>query len=546
VSLHPQSDVAGPNKRVKIDHETYMANGEPSPAISRHLDHAKSPMAVMQRASPEMPRIPENVLIRAWQTDPYASDPQSINAVVSQFFAHIDSTMMLRFLPEQATKAWVAGSTDRKSPEDLMLLYSILAVGMALSGGPKHIAWEYAQVAHFAQKSTAAYCLQLAQCRILLAVYYISISRRNQANDMLSAAAATVASLRLNLELDKSGQAEMISSYPLGLTKAGYCEARRRTLWSLFILERLSGMFPARLAMINAEDVFVRLPTDWRSFEEQAESHAPVFNPHELSLARMPEQPHDIAAYFVEIVHLWADSQSAVHKLANRPAPLDSEAARVRSLVGAMEHWHSSLPTRLLATRSNLESAALAGNTGTFLTMHLLYNHAMIRLNRYSRAPRQLSGEMRSIHIQKCYDYTSRIVEMIEMLDRLLRARPMILTVPPPMVAAAIVEAVDILSANRPLSHVHEVIDHIRMMKPLVDTMGNVWEESRALRHLIEQRLRLLAQISERGPRQSSPIEGYRIVSRSEEKTEVYRWEIMEPMGRAFEKEMDIVYFGLS
>lgn len=520
-----------------------MSNGEPSPTVSRALDHSKSQITT-PLPPPEMPRIPEDVLNRAWQTDPYVTDPQSINAVVAQFFAHVDSTMILQLLPEQTTKAWVASSAHRKSPEDLMLLYSILAVGVTLSGGPKHIAFEYAQVANYAQKTTTANCLQVAQTRILLAVYYISASRPRDAIGAMSGAAATVAGLQLNLEHNMTREAGL-HSFPLGLNRAGYSESRRRTLWSLFMLERLNGVFPDRMTLINPENVYIRLPADHRAFEEQVESRSPLFDPHELNLSRSPDQPQEVAAYLVEVAHLWAESQSSIYKLVHRPASREAEAARIRSLIGAMEHWRSVLPSRLVNGRANLEAAALASQVGSFLTMHLLYNHAVIKLNRHSRAPHHLSTETKRNHLQKCQSFAVGIVDMIDNLEALLRARPMSLSVPPPMVASAVAEAVDVLSASGPLASLDKVIDSVRVMKPLVDTMSNMWEESRDVRHSIDRRLHLLNRIRDRASYSPRAIEGFRIVSKQDEQEESrYSWEIFEPLESLYARDMDIVYLG--
>ncbi|KJK84895.1 hypothetical protein H633G_11285 [Metarhizium anisopliae BRIP 53284] len=107
---------------------------------------------------------------RNGRTDPFVSNPQSISTVLWQFFGHIDNAIVIRFLPEDIFKSWVVSSAHRKSPDDMMLLYSILAIGMILSRGPKDTAFEYAQVAHYAQKSLTTASLHLAQSRILLAL----------------------------------------------------------------------------------------------------------------------------------------------------------------------------------------------------------------------------------------------------------------------------------------------------------------------------------------------------------------------------------------
>ncbi|CAH0024151.1 unnamed protein product [Clonostachys rhizophaga] len=543
----PSSADAGSNKRLKVDQQTYVPNRDSPPSNSmpfhRSRSHIASPILT---ATPAMPRIPDDVLHRAWQTDPFVTDPQSIKAVVSQFFSHVDGTMVLTLLPERSTRAWVTDSTRRKLPEDLMLLYSILAVGVALSGGPKHIAFEYAQVAQYAQKGMQFNCLQLAQSRVLLGLYYVSVGRKREANELMSAAAATVASLQLNLELDNSNEAS-ISSFPLGLNRAGYCEARRRTIWSLFMLERLSGMFPDRVTMINPEDIYIRLPCDRRSFEEQVESLAPVFNPHSLSLSKMSNHADEIATYLVMMVHLWAESQAIVYRLVHRPASAEGEFNKVRGLMGSIESWQSTLPTRLSLNRSNLEAAATEGNMGPFASMHLLYHHAMIKLNRHSRAPRQLSSEARFHHVRACQEHAADTIDMVDSIDGLFRSRTTNMSVPPPMLAIAVAEAVDVLSASQPLSLAKKVIDNIRRVRPPIDNMTNIWDDSRNIQHAIERRTYLLNRIFERGPQPVSPAEGYVLTSKPWGKSEdkELHWEFTEPLGRTFAAEMDVIYLGL-
>lgn len=511
------------------------------------MDHAKSQMSALPPPPPSMARLPEDVLNRAWKTDPYVTDPQSINAAVAQFFAHINSTMILQMLPERATKAWVSDSAHRRSPEDLMLLYSILAVANALSGGPKNIAYEYAQVAHYAQRMTLASCLQVAQSRVLLAVYYMSVSRLADATEVMSAATVSINQLQLNLELEKTRDAAM-TSYPLGLTRAGYSEARRRTLWSFFMLERLDGRFPERSASINSEDVYIRLPADRYIFEGQGENHSPFFNPLQLSMSRAQDQPQETDAYLVEMVHLWAESQSSLYRLVNRPISAETEAARIHALVAALDGWRAVLPSRLAFGRANLESAALSGQAGSFLTMHLLYNHAMIRLNRHSRAPHHLPHEVRSAHMRRCHDCALTIVDMAETVDVVLRSRHMALSMPFPMMATGVAEAVDVVSATQPLSALDRVIDYVRLVKPLVDMMCGVWGAARDAQHAIDHRLHLLMLVRDhagRSPGVRDPA--FRIVRRQLDDgpgkpTEGYFWEMSEPVSKLYARDMDMIY----
>jgi hypothetical protein len=92
------------------------------------------------------------------------SDPQFVLSTVSSFFVHADGTG-LRFLPERLFKEFVQASAHRKSPEDLMLVYSVLALGVSLSGGSRLAAHEYAEVARYAtDRSALSLQLEAQRC----------------------------------------------------------------------------------------------------------------------------------------------------------------------------------------------------------------------------------------------------------------------------------------------------------------------------------------------------------------------------------------------
>ncbi|POR37681.1 Putative transcriptional regulatory protein [Tolypocladium paradoxum] len=548
INLPQSSPDSGYNKRLKVGPESYIFTGEPSASIERSMEHSKS-QAPLQRPPPEiLPRIPDEVLSRAWRTDPYGSDPESISAVLTQFFGQIDNTMIMRFFPEKIFRSWVSSLPHEKSPEDLMVLYSVLAIGVALSGGPKHIAYEYAQVAYYAQKTTAVACLQLVQSRILLAVYYVSTCRLRDASELVSSAAAAAACLQLNQEIERSRD-EGLASYPFGMNNVGYCEARRRTMWSLFMLERLNVVLPDRPVMISADDIYVRLPADSESFEKQVEAFMPMFDPDESTVSKLAERPSEITGYLVEMVHIWSTCQSAIYRLASRSSPSEADTAKARTVAKKAHDWHNSLPSRLTFGGSNLESAAFSGKVGSFLTMHLLYHHALVRLNRHHLSVARPSAESRASHLQECREHATSILDIANCLDRILRVRPTILSTSPPAMSVAVVTAVDVLTASGPMASVNELIQSVRVAKTAIDSMGKVWEHSHAARDAIEQRLQKLIQIyHSQGSRPASPVGGYRVVLSAEESKDQrhLRWHIPEPMEKPCPLDMDVVYSTLA
>lgn len=506
------------------------------------MDHSKSESSAEQFA-PALPRIPEGVLYRAWNTDPYISDPVSINATISQFFAHVEETMIVRFLPQKVFTAWVASSVDRKSTDDLMLLYSVLAVGVALSGGSKRIAHEYAQVAQYAQRLTTVQSLQLGQTRILLAVYHASSSRLSECNEIMNAAAGTAACLQLNLEVDHPETAS-VSDYPFGMNKAAYCESRRRTLWSLFLLERLTGLFPARPTMMDAEDIYVRLVDDLDGFEKQMDSRMPLFDPYEYRLPKTAEQSLDVRSYLVEVVHLWSSCQTAIYRSARRPQPSKVDSATQGALLRRLQDWSAGLPAHLIFSDSNMEAAAHVGSASALLVMHLLYNHAMIRLNRYQHGARDMPANTRAHHYRRCCHYANNILDIAQCLERCLKHRPATLRIPPSVLVSMMTEAVDVLSARGAVSHLAELVDNIHLAKAVMEVMGRAWGVHGLEDGPISKRLQKLLQIRNRRSWPPSPAEGYQVVQGSQvgANDKEAQWQINDSIDTLCPRAMDIVY----
>jgi len=422
----------------------------------------------------------------------------------------------------------------------MMLLYSVLAIGVALSGGPKHIAFEYAQVAHYAQKSSNTASLQVIQSRILLALYNVAASRFLEANELISSATATAACLQLNEEIDKSKDGNL-TVYPFGMTRTCYAEARRRTLWSLFMIERLSPLFPERATMIHAEDIYIRLPSDSESFEKQLDAQMPMFNPYNSSLNTFGEKPADITSHLVEMVHIWSSCQSTIHRLASRPNASDAEGLRIRTLTKRVHDWHSALPSRLSFGSSNLESAAFSGKVGSFLTMHLLCHHSLIQLNRYNLSVGKLSAEYRRSHSQECRENARGIIEIVGCLDRILRIRPTILTTPPPAMALAVTTAMDVLTSSGPLGAMNDLIDSMRVAKTAVGSSANIWEYSRNAQVALDRRLEKLYRIRDQGPR-TGPGDDFHVINASNDGAEQLRWQIFHPLEQTYPIDMDVVY----
>ncbi|KAK2059546.1 fungal-specific transcription factor domain-containing protein [Colletotrichum caudatum] len=541
----PSPEPSMPHKRMRLGFDSYLSTrDEPPASFGRTHETAKASISWQHRQPIELPRIHEDVLNRAWQSDPYVSDPQSINTVISSFFVHADSTLALGFLPETPFKSWVVDNAYTKSPEDLMLTYSILAVGVALSGGRKRAAHEYAQVACYAQQRAAS-GLQLVQARLLLALYYTSISNPTEASDMSSAAISTAAYLQLNLELDKSMEAH-VTVFPCGLSRAGYAESRRRTYWACFILERLNGVFPNRLSFLDAKDIFIRLPCEAAVFEKQEESQVPFFPAQSLSASKLADEPLALSAYLVQLVNLWAVVMSNTYRSAQSSHVDSDTTAFIESTTKMFVDWQESLPERFTYNSGNMESAAQDGTLSTFLTVHLLYHHGLIKLHRHIRNSEHIAPARRLQHLWRIDEEARRVLDITGMLEVLLRARRTPLSAPSPFMSYVIMEAVDVLTAEGSFSEVSVLLDRLAIASAVVDAVSTVWEEARAHLVTLEHRQDALRLLRDSQPGDVSLTGGNVFLNMDEKEDSKLPlgscWRIEEPMDATFGKFMDIVY----
>ncbi len=516
---------------------------------------------------PELPRIHEEVLMRAWQTDPYVSDPQSVTATIASFFVHLDYTA-LRFLPETAFTAWIQSSAaahHRKSPEDLMLVYSILALGLALSGGPKHIAFEYAQVGRYASER-AALSIQLVQARLALALYYLSASRLRDANDMSSAASWAATCLQLNIEMDQARDATL-TDFPYGLARQGYAECRRRTFWACFLVERLNGLFPNRPTILQTEDIFLRLPSDSKSFEDQIEAAAPAFEPH-FSASYVQHHHHHhhhgmgITGYLVRIVAIWGDIMTCIYRIAHRGAYYEFDYCKFHhDTMARLEDWRMSLPP-LLASYGPSPAGLGQDEAPSFMAMHLIYHLAVIKLHRHTHT-RFLTASLSREYAAVAREHSWRLLDLWSGMaadnNSVARAGGF-----HPFASSALLEAADVLTAEGSCAELPRLHANLVRARAAISAASTAWAEAQVHGMALDHRLDRLASIRDRGSETESPGPGIRLFlvrededgdSNSNSGNGTARtgerglsagrcWQLMEPIESRFPRDMDCIYGG--
>jgi hypothetical protein len=371
---------------------------------------------------------------------------------------------------------------------------------------------------------------------MLLCLYHLSVSRPVDANHMSNAAIAAATSLQLNLELEQSRDDASVA-FPYDLARPAYAECRRRTFWSSFILERLNGQFPAATAIINAEDIFIRLPADVRSFEAQLEVATPAFEPN-CSSIRHQRTGVGVMAYLVQIVSVWGDVMASIYRVSRRSKYYNFDFAEFHHhTMARLEDWKSSVPQRLLFSNANLEAVA-PEDRGSLILMHLVYHLTAAKLHRHIY-PRPLTASSREEYARSAREQAKRLLEVVCTIA-MQSSSPGRSELPPPFTCYAILEAADIASAEGPMAELATLVDYLVLAKNVMEALGQAWEDARAHKFVVEQRVDRLIRLRERGPDAAASSLDMLVFTNGEGKGPY--WQILEPLETRFPREMDCVY----
>lgn len=519
-----------------IDTPSYISS-QPSPIIT--LNHTKSPLLRNQMTNQS---LSEERLIAYWRVDPCVQDMTGASKTLTEFFIHADATMLMRFVPERIFKSWAADSAGRKSSEDLMVIYSMLAFGTVLSEAPRSLAAQLAQVAKYAQGRTRIDSIQAVQGRLLLAAYHATLCNTDEAAKLITEAAESAAALQLNLELDQSAEASR-TMFPFGLNRIGYSEARRRTFWALFIFERLCGSVPAQPPTLNPNDIHIRLPMDTQSFEQQVERDMPFFQIHNIGTTTFPDSAIEVHSALVKIVYLWGECQQAVYNLTRDREHAAAEEGRLYEISARAAMFRRTMCARMAFSTANLETACYSGNMGALMLINSLYHQTIARANRYHLLALNMTSKEKEGHLVQCRTHSDEILKMmIEFEDIRARRRGSAVT-PLPLVYAA-VEAVDIVSGSGQFRDLEKLLKQLNQVRAGIEAINKPWDAAAEAAYAIGHRRSELDHVGSRGPREASPGAGYKVWADREANPDepVMSWSMAESLGHQFPKHMDIIY----
>ncbi|KAF2023345.1 hypothetical protein EK21DRAFT_118844 [Setomelanomma holmii] len=446
----------------------------------------------------------QDQLALQWEQDPYETDPGLTTHLLDLYFLHAGRATYGMF-PRRPFMAWVESNRE-KNQDQLMLLYSVLAMGSLFSADPdkRALGRRFAAVASYAaEKRFGRFTLQLCQSRLMLALYLFARGKSQEAWDFCGAGLRAISALKLNTEEGVQDMAENNPDLDFGFDRWTYEECCRRTFWSGLLMDRYNGFFGGTLFVISMEDTYVRLPSPDDMYEASTPCDTPYYDVDILSGHSLSHHRLGHMAYLCLISALWGDVLTFTGRAVRRPSngyEQNYERFYTRTLE-RLEAWHSILPPNFQDTQNNLDNSIIEGYAGTFMSLHALYHAAIIRLNRHVRVSAMPADKLRR-NVEHAMRHASKFVLMMHSLASVNRQQRL-----PPTAASeflfstpfpgyALMLSIDVLTAAGTFSSLPSLIETVGTTVSCIDELASFWASARAQQKAISNRLKQLTDIA--------------------------------------------------
>jgi hypothetical protein len=428
--------------------------------------------------------------------------PALVADLVGVFFKDAPEILSSIF-PEAAFKSWILSNTE-KSLDDLMLAHTILALGTVFSLKSEHKSFG----AHCATISRYAcdnrpFSIQLIQSRLILSFYYFATNVAEDAWDFCGAAIRAASGLKFNVEIEKSEDA-FRTTFPYGLTRAGYAECRRRTFWCCYMVDRFNGFCSGHLNNLHPEDIFLRLPCDANSFESQVEVQNPFFD---MTTVTIQNNNWTIGpmAYLINIATIWGEVMANIYRTSQSPKPISYYAWQTfyENASRRLRAWNESLPNNYTFSPENLSRAANTGKLGTFISMHTVYHTTTMKLNRYIQLS-TLSSAKIAQHVNIARQHAEALLSTMDVLANYRNSPPTSPTgqrdmhrrFSSPFTGYAIVSAIDILTAKLSPTSISDRVRALGGAQAILGELAQFWQSSKNQQAHVQQRLQEWVEIA--------------------------------------------------
>ncbi|KAJ5176873.1 uncharacterized protein N7482_002750 [Penicillium canariense] len=446
---------------------------------------------------------PDDPLVGSWKIDPFDNDPEMTLHYVETYFSNVNDGIYHIF-PRARFVLWLK-SCETKSPEDKMLLYSMMALGSLFSDRPDRVTAlrRYSRIARFAiQKSQHSLSLQLAQSHLIMSLLYYAAGSLVGSWDSIGAAGRAVSGLRFNIE---SGGVivDQNQACDYGLHPQALIECRRRTFWVAFILDRVSFFFSATSTSISSESALIRLPCREEIYEAQQYATAPYF---QTVLNQAPISAEDDRsalspiAFLIQILSIWGDVSFQAFRLSHTPSDGWSPLAEGfhSTIIRRTDEWMNRLPEHLAFSVTNMERASQAKNVDALVSIHMFYHATLMKLYRHVRY-HSLRSEALVQYIHRARYHAVEILRIalavVQFSHQIQSTRfPADASAPnepilSPFLGYVVLSAVDVLSAGGMVTELPDCIAFINGALGMIQLLGYHWDSSLSLANIIKRRL---------------------------------------------------------
>jgi hypothetical protein len=281
--------------------------------------------------------------------------------------------------------------------------------------------------------------------------------------------------------------------------------------------------------------VFLRLPCDTITFEAQAETLNPFYDPSRTAVREHGSSIGCLAAV-IDVTSIWGDVVAHHYRMLQRRSPLTSSAEFVAfydETSRRLREWKDSLLPSFVVSTENMKEAATSGRLGTFIAMHTVYQATAMKLNRYVPTA-VLTPAQRAHHVSVANHHAE---EMLQIIATIAARQPSMpspeanhtdLYVPrelsSPFTGHATVMAVDIITRRVPAAGLPRLLESFESAKSTLAELTVFWDGVKREQSLALQRIREMAD----GSSTRETADGY--------------LEMRDPIDHSFPREYDCVY----
>jgi len=193
-----------------------------------------------------------------WTIDPYLSNGEATLRLVDVFFTEEYCCFLF---PPATFRRWVVQCRD-KSREELMVLYSMLAISSALIAESTSFSKTCTERAvNAVADNFGLFSLALIQSRLFLSTFFLAKGQESLFWEYSGAMLRALSAARLNVEDGCQSKREGCGGNMFDLTDAQLTECKRRTFWAAFMTDVSYPWVSPPRSCTNLTDI---LDSDWQ------------------------------------------------------------------------------------------------------------------------------------------------------------------------------------------------------------------------------------------------------------------------------------------